>query len=130
MSTDNKTSTMEKIVGGRRLDDKLHMAIMGLVVLGWPLSLFFVTQFYADVPKELQSFREDYVREAARTQAALARLTEITSDQNETLKSMVPLRERMALVEQEQRQQALDLLRHEKRLDKLEEKSGFFGGKK
>lgn len=109
---------------GRRWHDRIDVIIMSLVLLGWPLSLWLIQRNYADIPKELQQLREDYLRESTQTQGSLNRLTEITADQTETLKSLLPLRERVSLIEQEQKQMAAEILRHEKMLMRAEDKRG------
>ncbi len=118
--SDEHETVAQKLIGRRR-DDKINAAILAVALLGWPTSLWFIQRDYADIPKELQQLREDYLRESTRTQGSLNRLTEITTDQTEALKSLLPLRERISLVEQEQKQIAAELARHDKRLVKIEE---------
>jgi hypothetical protein len=105
---------------GRRNSDQWARWLTAFNAAVSSLAVGLIVLFYANIPKEMAEFREKYAAESAYVRAELGALRAGQADTNETLKAMLPIRDRVLIVEQKiDRIERVDV-EQEKRLDKLE----------
>lgn len=113
--------------GGRRLPDQASRWLTAFNAAVSSVALTMLLLFYANLPKELAALRESYAADMADLRAELRAVNRAQVDVNETLRSLIPLRDRVTIVEQRTERLAEQAVLHGRRLDRIEEPRGIFG---
>ena len=115
----------------RRLSDQAARWLTAFNAAVSTLAVGLIVMFYANIPRELASFRETYASDMASIRADLRAMARAQDDQADSLRTVGTIRDRVLVTEQKVERLQEQVAKHDRRLDELERPPGFFGsGKK
>lgn len=113
----------------RRLSDQAARWLTAFNAAVSTLAVGLIVLFYANIPRELASFREAYASDMANVRADLRAMARAQDEQGDALRTVGTVRDRVLVTEQKVERLQEQIAKHDRRLDDLEHPT-FFGGKK